>query len=723
MTLPFYDELLEKQPRVCGAVVFSRFMKNPVVCSSRAEDMSIIKQQQYMQFHGGDGTSFTQNITSSSNLAPPSHRSLPSTISSDDSSLRRTGSPMGSLHPPHLDNVESHNEIDQKHRSCIPWHPSSIDNNNKQTNHGERRLSEEKNPLLAHYRKLESSNNLSLPLASSMKDPSVKDQFVLRSNSREGYATLKHDIVPTNTTIQLDQQASIIMPSKEEIAVTNGQAETNHNNDPSRNVKSCQSTAFNNHHRDLHQGDSPFLSPNLLGTTSAVEPVIAELTERRDTYKSEAEKLRKELEFFRSELSNLRKSLPQKDGELWEEADDVWKTIGNMEFSHSFSRRQTSDDLFQQRVENYFKKDWEFSLNGRELHDDARSDCSPLDCAGNYGAFTRPSLNVETTTLRRLEENNHQTRRNKVSFMTPEVSQKCEYDDTCVTITVEPAYGTQPTSKDFYWTNQQMQSLNTPATKERTQLQVDDTYRIPNHVHSHAREDDQSYDVEVGEPNLPNPLKHDKSLEEDDNDDDKRCAESITQTDEPDYQLHIKDQEMEIIPDVDEAECGTSNVEYKKDIAIVKKLLQKYKKRPELRATDENSSGIHVDSYTPLVQIENIDAVIECKETRDPDMWWFERHANLSQDKEDRDGSRRSARISLTLGLSPISSSQTSHGSRRSRCTTALEEKAKNSERSGRSCLTSPQCNNEATKQPVRGVPPVGKISKDTLRKWEERKW
>jgi hypothetical protein len=103
-------------------------------------------------------------------------------------------------------------------------------------------------------------------------------------------------------------------------------------------------------------------------------------------------------------------------------------------------------------------------------------------------------------------------------------------------------------------------------------------------------------------------------------------------------------------------EDNGANSEYIRDMATVRKLLRKYRKKVR-NTTDEQSRDPSEDGL--LVEIENINAVIEYMETRDPDSW-FERHASLSQTKEDGE-KIRSKRYHVTLGLCSLTGSEASN--------------------------------------------------------------
>jgi hypothetical protein len=138
-------------------------------------------------------------------------------------------------------------------------------------------------------------------------------------------------------------------------------------------------------------------------------------------------------------------------------------------------------------------------------------------------------------------------------------------------------------------------------------------------------------------------------------------------------------QTLEIIPEVDEGD-NSGNDEYIRDMALVRKLLRKYKKKPtSKRHKDLQQKELPQQQLEPFVEIENINSVIMFKEASDPDSW-FERHANLIQNK-------------------PKNEKETRHNS--------------SDKGFGRS---------NASDLPKKHPVVVGKISKDRLMQWEKKK-
>jgi hypothetical protein len=199
-------------------------------------------------------------------------------------------------------------------------------------------------------------------------------------------------------------------------------------------------------------------------------------------------------------------------------------------------------------------------------------------------------------------------------------------------------------------------------------------------------------------------------------DNDSYHGATHNQTDDDDYQFYKQCQELEVIPEVDECELSINNGEYTKDMNTVKTLLKKYGKRVSFSMDEQETFS--VEEEMPLVQIENIDAVIEYRGAKDPDAW-FGRHANLSQDKEEREV-RRSRKISLTVALSPKSGSQASSERRRREFGEAPgREQSKESFTFVKESNVKPSC---LTSAPTNGRK-VGRISRDTISLWETKKW
>jgi hypothetical protein len=704
MTLPFYDELLEKKPRVCGAVVFSRFMKNPVVC--RSEVTAATLQQEYKQFDvSGGSASSTENVNKNGNLAPPSHRSLPSTISSDDSSLRRSASTLDTFNNRHFtNNGDDENEMGTKSRSCIPRHMIPPSNTQATAKGYPSRMGVGDGD----------------PLLSNAKSGGMIDQTFAFTPLQDNAISLTS---VEDTPKQIEQHTASTFTNAVQF-------------DPYDTSLSKNESTADHIHDPL-----PDIPDHIQ------EPVIFRLMERRDFYKSEADMLRQEINFFRQELSGVRPSLSTtpNDNDSWQEAVDVWNTIGNMEFAQPFSSKRTSDEHFRQQAENYFKKDWDFAFQSRNDSEAALSIGTPFSAAD--GTSTKTMLHrrvvieklnqtknklcnqnshiIDSAPLKVLEEKHTKRERTRVSFMTPEVSEECEYDESCVTISVEPDYGGVP-NKNRQWANRVMQSNPTSNLSENQNRQMDDAIdRVSQEKSAHTRERNYS-----AQPTNVGYRRHNQSHTEDecyddDHESDVRCVPATTQTEEQRCRSYFQDQELEVIPEVDEVESSASNGEYTKDMVTIQNFLKKYGKRHGKRHESLTQGSFHSlgGNEMPIVQIDNIDAVVQYRETRDPDAW-FERHANLSQDKEEREGSRRSARISLTVGLSPISDSQASNGSRRFFDSTTNDEVIQHPERSGRSSRsTGPKNSTSSVRKSPGRVAAVGKISKETLKQWETRKW
>ncbi|KAL3933995.1 MAG: hypothetical protein SGARI_003570 [Bacillariaceae sp.] len=399
------------------------------------------------------------------------------------------------------------------------------------------------------------------------------------------------------------------------------------------------------------------------------------LKEQRETYKSEADALREEMELFRKQLAGFKNHLPQQklrqeDGE-WEESSDIWDEVENMEFAQPYSDQHSGDDLFVQHAENYFKKDWEFSNSGRgrnvvsrqrteyrepsnddeESRDDAEIKRHLYEIPRHYQGDAAAQDNERYTGYISADSSSDGSEQQRVSFSVPEVSHECEYDETCVTISVEPKHGTILPPRVQRWKN----VLEAAESMESREGEDDDA-RQKQFQHAEASssyKSDQPY--------------HDADVQTDDydynkqNDSDIHYSAAHTQTENEPYPFYAQSQELEVIPEVDECELSNGNGEYTKDMRTVQKLLDKYGK--SVSSSMDEQEILSVEPDMPLVQIENIDAVIEYRGTKDPDAW-FERHANLSQEKEDR-GARGKKKISLTMAISPKSEPDASFERRR----------------------------------------------------------
>jgi hypothetical protein len=512
MTLPIlYDELWEKKPRMCGVIVFSRFMtKYPVMgCNKTTKDGLATQQQQQQQqnphkhldslVQGIPASIEHDNNKSSNHSALPSHRSLPSTISSDDSSMRR---PPEKSQVSDQDDYQIHNKMYSKSRTCMSLPATPVLQNKTkyqemitgdENQSTKQETASEEQHGMSSLTKENTGHDFSLSSFPGDWIPSLADgaiPILLEHSSFEG-----DQFDPQETTQALLGKNYNNTPRKIpsfDYRTLNGE-ENHDNSDKSSNVvldSYAPKIRINVHPKpanncsggSLGVSDSiPPISMDLstatTTTTTKATSVIAELTKQRESYKSEADMLRKEMDLFRTELSITRKGIltttspDEFDLDSWQETDDVWKKIGNMEFAQPFSNRKTSDELFVQRAENYFKKDWEFCFHRHKHTDNATErdeenvtsvskgkDVSERIMAweGRQGTkvseFQRgvrsifnsqdhPPHNQISPRTNMIPTSKHRSERNRVSFMTPEVSEECEYDESCLTMSAEPHFG------------------------------------------------------------------------------------------------------------------------------------------------------------------------------------------------------------------------------------------------------------------------------------------
>jgi hypothetical protein len=230
----------------------------------------------------------------------------------------------------------------------------------------------------------------------------------------------------------------------------------------------------------------------------------------------------------------------------------------------------------------------------------------------------------------------------------------------------------------------------------------------------------------------------------------------------------VRDEDEE---DRDDDEIVLSGIEeYRRDMHLVQQLLRKYKEIPNpgrssgskstfsrgIRPNPSFSAEAPSDESTKgpasFVEIENIDAVIECdieyrsssaRGSRDPDDE-FRRHADLPAERESSIRSRRSVgihkRCSLTLGISPRSESQSTHFGERTAMSDASTIKKIHfgSDRGGRdtfkdySSITrrfARESKTQSTNSSIHSMEPstvsprkVGKLASQSLQFWESSK-
>ncbi|KAL3906598.1 MAG: hypothetical protein SGILL_009205, partial [Bacillariaceae sp.] len=734
MTLPFYDELLlEKKPRVCGAVVFSRFMKNPVNCKANMPPTSSSQLNRYYKNFDDMSPELTvadqkqqqqqkQSSSSSTNNTElnDTHRSLPSTAASENS---QPGSPQSQLPQTitdssydaaiaHIDTTtktsnssmdisNTNSIINKAPRSCMPTAPVLSNP------HAYQDLAKLDLPLYMEDEELIGIQHIASPASinhmhqhQQHAEPSPSSTSMTRRSMEMDKYFEQH--VPSQNIIQFDPSADsgmvspvpevseltcdvpdILSPTQEVLKKTQdllektkyleqlaAMEEEDDKEDALWNILYASPSGGGgtvDEEREPKSNGRTAKQNSLREPPASTNDVVDYLKEQRETYKSEADALREEMEMFRQQLSTIRNILPQQS--LREENDerdppeDVW------------------DKVDSQQSENFFNEDWEFSFNGREVRDQSdRSDRSidVQDCDKRDKVVVEYTSNVQRLAARfnrndidsRDDRDCHDSHaegsedgdeRQKVSFMVPEVTDACEYDKNRVIISAEPKESTILPPRVQRW-------KEVLTTAESMQSSEDEDFGCERDYHPNSFEDENDSIPEERIRDYYNQLYLDSdehhnvttqtedSEDEPDYDRDVQYNAAHTQTEDDEYQFYTQSQELEVIPEVDECELSNSNGEYTKDMHTIQKLLKKYGKKASFSMEES------VEEDTPLVQIENIEAVIEYRGSKDPDAW-FERHANLSQDKS-RDKKnkkkRRPKKVSLTVGLSPKSVCQAS---------------------------------------------------------------
>jgi hypothetical protein len=773
MTLPFYDELMmEKKPRVCGAVVFSRFMKNPVICSATSPKNDR-KYQQFDAWEGGGSAASpptTEHVTGT-------HRSLPSTNSStDDSSLLRPGSPKSRVATPPQTSSAAKGETDtggihssnhSKTRSCMPNAALNSQNLTRYQDLAKTDLSMYFEETLAGIKTRPAPADTGIEHQQHTLDASMssKGSSAVARRSMEMDKYFEQHISSQNI-LQFDPYmmmmtgdqnivSGIVSPVAEVSELTCESAEPkgtedllaksqymrqievmedeDDNDDVMWNILYATGKGTHVEQRQPDETTTKTLNHGEERERPVHNNVISMLKEQRETYKSEADALREEMEMIRRQLAGVRKMLPQqklqKQDDEWEESVDVWDKMGTMEFLQPFSGKQSGDEVFMQRAENCFKKDWEFSFHGRDMKDLPERDAdeqrrsksnrvgeiqtsieSRLDDYAQHLRGERASRYEQGYASNVSDSSSESAGRHRVSFSDPEVSDECEYDENCVTLSVGPDNNTILPPRLQRWKNvtKAAESMQGSEDEENNDQERPNHYAEANCDHDQYEEfSDVRNDVTAQTDDCDYQQEHDN---------DSYHGATHNQTDDDDYQFYKQCQELEVIPEVDECELSINNGEYTKDMNTVKTLLKKYGKRVSFSMDEQETFS--VEEEMPLVQIENIDAVIEYRGAKDPDAW-FGRHANLSQDKEEREV-RRSRKISLTVALSPKSGSQASSERRRREFGEAPgREQSKESFTFVKESNVKPSC---LTSAPTNGRK-VGRISRDTISLWETKKW
>jgi len=491
--------------------------------------------------------------------------------------------------------------------------------------------------------------------------------------------------------------------------------------------------------------------------TKSKTPVLAKLEKQRETYRKQAEALRKEMEVVRKQLDSVRKIIPRQPHSL-QDNGEAWRKIGNVEFAHPFSAEdntESDDDFFVLRSENFFDKDWSFSFHSHEgweeiersrrcqssanavVHDDftGSKDTEPQK-AGMESVLTAPTMSSEKESDSLIQQNACEKESQDQGVITVSNITDREPNESCANFSVDPIFKHGTVEEERI---ESMEKLAEPSTDSE-----------PTKLHCDMRQDEEWASFEMDSEGREQPG---------DDSQDPRTATKHRKDESCNY--HFQPQHLEVIHEVDEGDEATTG-DYSKDMETVQKLLQKYRKRggplnkvpqkshlkheappvqikvprkkQQSRQTStaktkvpdkvNSSRASHSSKDKPFAEIENVEAVILYREAKDPDSW-FDRHANLIQGKEEKE----KVRCSLTVELSPPGSQASlereakgEKGEQPDIVDPNSKLKVAQNEYAGETKNDAEQAVSKKDKVQTR-KPSVGKISRNTLKQWENKNW